>query len=137
MRGSVVLVSFGATWCAPCSAELVALEALKGEYAGRPVRFFWVSTDEAGTSNSIIRSYARERGLTFPVLRDPQQIAYRQFATRARIPMVVFFDREGRFVAPAQFGMSTPDTYSRLMRRRLDALLQPATEAGASGGAAR
>jgi peroxiredoxin len=133
MRGSVVLVSFGATWCVPCSAELIALEALKDEYANRPVRFFWVSTDQADTSNSVIRQYARERGLSFPILRDPEQSAFRQFSTRQRIPMVVFFDREGRYVAPTHFGMSTPDAYSRLMRRRIDALLQPTIEAGSVG----
>jgi thiol-disulfide isomerase/thioredoxin len=32
MRGNVVLVSFGATWCAPCVEELRALEELKNEY---------------------------------------------------------------------------------------------------------
>ncbi len=137
MRGEVVLVSFGATWCAPCSAELVALEALMGEYAGRPVRFFWVSTDGERTSNAIIRNYARERGLTMPVLRDPNQTTFMQFASRARIPMVVFFDREGRLNNPVHFGMSTPDAYRRTMRRRIDALLETAPGASAQIGAER
>jgi len=39
MRGEVVLVSFGATWCKPCAWELEALEDLKKEYAGRGVKF--------------------------------------------------------------------------------------------------
>lgn len=128
MRGEVVLVSFGATWCMPCSEELIALEALKGEYAGRRVRFLWVSVDQENTSNSILRHYARRRGLTMPVLRDPEGSAFAQFSARSRIPMVVFFDREGRFIAPAHFGMTTPDAYQRAMRERIDALLQPAPE---------
>src|SRR5881628_670009 len=45
LRGNVVLVSFGATWCVPCSTELHALEELKREYAGKAVRFFWVSIE--------------------------------------------------------------------------------------------
>ena len=39
MRGSVILVSFGANWYLPCRGELAALEQLKKEYAGRLVRF--------------------------------------------------------------------------------------------------
>ncbi len=136
MRGEVVLVSFGATWCLPCSAELVALEALKNEYANRPVRFFWVSTDREDISNGLLRNYARERRLTMPILRDPDQTTFMQFTNRPRIPMVVLFDKEGRFDDPAHFGMSTPDAYSRLMRRRIDALLQPTADANAQPGAA-
>jgi hypothetical protein len=45
LRGSVVLVSFGATWCAPCSTELRALEEILNEYREKPVKFFWVSIE--------------------------------------------------------------------------------------------
>src|SRR3954462_12120525 len=53
MRGQVVLVSFGATWCEPCKEELKALEQLKKEYRDKPVTFLWVSVeDEDQVSNS-------------------------------------------------------------------------------------
>src|SRR5213083_466178 len=45
LRGNVVLVSFGATWCAPCSTELRALNEVLSEYKDRPVRFVWVSVE--------------------------------------------------------------------------------------------
>src|SRR6266487_46602 len=45
MRGNVVLLSFGATWCAPCSGELIVLEQLKREYQDKPVKFFWVTVE--------------------------------------------------------------------------------------------
>src|ERR1044071_7719606 len=45
MRGDVLVVSFGATWCVPCTWELVAIEELKEEYAGKPVKFLWVSIE--------------------------------------------------------------------------------------------
>src|SRR5918993_843505 len=46
MRGDVLVVSFGATWCVPCTWELVAIEELMVEYAGKPVRFLWVSIED-------------------------------------------------------------------------------------------
>src|SRR6266496_2673450 len=60
LRGNVVLISFGATWCVPCSTELHALEELRREYAGKPVKFFWVSIEsDEQVSNDRLRRYAK------------------------------------------------------------------------------
>ena len=124
MQGSVVLVSFGATWCTPCSAELLALEELKREYKGRPVKFFWVSIEhEDKVSDQDLKKYARARQLTFPVLRDPMQLLFAKFTKRVRLPLVVFYDKEGRADMPVHFGMGTPQVYKDRMRERLNKLL--------------
>jgi len=125
MRGNVVLVSFGATWCAPCSGELLALEALKHEYQGKPVKFFWVTVENDGQiSDGGLKRYAAERKLSFPVLRDPTKTVFLQFAPRLRLPMIVLFDKDGHLDGPAQFGMSSDvDSYKARLRVRLDTLL--------------
>lgn len=132
MRGEVVLVSFGATWCKPCAWELEALEELKKEYAGRGVKFLWVSIEnDDQTSNELLRDYAKSLKMTIPVLRDPEKAAFAQFSERVRLPMVVFFDREGKFVAPKHTGMtSQTEEYKKLIRGRLDALLGAKEDAG-------
>ena len=124
MRGEVVLVSFGATWCKPCEWELTALEELKEEYAKKPVRFLWVSVDtRQQASDDWVRQYAKARHLTMPVLRDPDFEAFGQFSQRVRLPMVVFFDRAGALAA-TRTGMSAdPIEYKKHIRARLDALL--------------
>src|SRR6266404_6345958 len=118
MRGSVVLISFGATWCAPCSGELFALEELKHEYQGRAVKFFWVTIENDGQINdSGLKRYAAEHKLSFSVLRDPTKTAYLQFSPRIRLPMIVFFDKDGHVDGPAQFGMSADaKTYKARVR---------------------
>ena len=125
LRGQVVLVSFGATWCTSCSAELFALEELKHEYAGRPIKFFWVSIESAAEmSNSALKRYVKARKLTFPILRDPAKTAFTQFSPRVRLPMIVFFGKDGRVDAPIQFGMrSPPSSYKIDVRARLNRLL--------------
>jgi thiol-disulfide isomerase/thioredoxin len=135
MRGEVVLVSFGATWCKPCVWELEALEDLKKEYAGRGVRFLWVSVEnDDQTSNEHLRDYAKSLKMTIPVLRDPEKRAYAQFSERVRLPMVVFFDHAGKFVAPKHTGMtSQAEEYKKLIRSRLDALLRTKEAAGGAG----
>ena len=129
MRGSVVLISFGATWCVPCSGELFALEGLKHEYQGKPVKFFWVTVENDGQINDAgLKRYAAEHKLSFPVLRDPTKTAYLQFSPRLRLPMIVFFDKDGHFDGPAQFGMSSDaNTYKARMRTSLDKLLAQAS----------
>src|SRR5215213_2680522 len=126
MKGDVLVVSFGATWCVPCTWELVAIEELKEEYAGKPVKFLWVSIEETKrTSNNILRHYVKERKLTLPVLRDPGGVALAQYEkTGQRIPVVVFFDAEGTLSAPVHKGMSQDiAVYKQMMRDRVDALL--------------
>lgn len=129
MKGSVVLVSFGATWCVPCSGELFALEELKHEYRGKPVRFFWVTLEnDAQISDSGLKRYAAQHKLSFPVLRDPTKTAYLQFSARIRLPMIVLFDKDGHVDGPARFGMSSDvNSYKTQTRARLDALLSPAS----------
>jgi len=141
MRGEVLVVSFGATWCTPCTWELVAIEELKEEYAGKPVRFLWVSIEgEKQTSDNILKHYAKQRRLTVPVLRDPDAQAFSQFSTSTRIPVVVFFDKEGRHVGPVHRGMSSEiSEYKKMVRTRVDALLKAgeAEKAAAAGAVGR
>jgi thiol-disulfide isomerase/thioredoxin len=136
MKGDVLVVSFGATWCVPCAWEQVAVEELKVEYAGKPVRFLWVSIeDPKRISNNILRHYARERKMTVPVLRDPGGVALAQYEkTGTRVPVVVFFDAEGHPSGPAHNGMPQDITvYKQLVRERVNALLA-ARPSGAAGG---
>jgi peroxiredoxin len=124
MRGQVLMVSFGATWCQPCKEELRALEELKNEYRSKPLKIFWVSIEpEDQVSDGKLKEFARSVKFTFPILRDSSRWTYAQFSTRQRIPLVVFFNKQGRFVAPAHAGMSTPDNYKRMVRGVVDRLL--------------
>ena len=130
LRGNVVLVSFGATWCAPCSTELRALQDLLNEYRDKPVKFFWVSIERPEqVTNATLRRYAKERKVTFPVLRDSSQAVFLQFSTRVRLPMIVLLGKDGRVDAPVQFGMRTPaEAYKAELRARLDKLLAARNE---------
>lgn len=132
MRGQIVLASFGATWCQPCRDELRALEDLKGEYKNRPVKFFWITIEpEDQVSNGTLKAFARDVKFSFPILRDSSRWTLSQFSTRARIPVVVFFDKQGRFVAPAHVGMTSTDKYKQMVRGVLDRLLTDQKSANA------
>lgn len=130
-RGNVVLVSFGATWCAPCTTELKALEELLVEYRDQPVKFFWVSIERPEeVTNSALKRYAKDRKVSFPVLRDTAKMVFLQFSPRVRLPMIVFLGKDGKVDGTAQFGMRSPaDAYKADLRVRLNKLLRATAEA--------
>jgi thiol-disulfide isomerase/thioredoxin len=135
-RGIVTLVSFGATWCLPCGAEIKALEQLKTEYAGKPVQFVWISIDrKEQLSDDGLHAFIKRNKMSLTVLRDPTQLTYAQFSNRVRVPLVVLFGSDGNLAPRRHFGMSTDSSeYLGLMRAEINKLL---SEPGASTTAAR
>jgi peroxiredoxin len=130
LRGNVVLISFGATWCSPCTAELLALEEVLKEYTGKPVKFFWVSIESAEQiNNAALRRFAKQRNVSFPVLRDTSQAVFMQFTNRVRLPLIVMLGKDGHVDQPVQFGMRAPaDAYKSDIRARLNKLLSVQSE---------
>jgi thiol-disulfide isomerase/thioredoxin len=133
MRGNVLLVSFGATWCQPCKEELRALEQLKQEYKDKPVRFLWVDIESPeDVSDGQLRNFAKSLKLTFPVLRDPTKFTFAQFTDTVRIPMVTIFNKDGRLVV-RQTGMAAPEEYKTFLRTRLNKFLATGASANSVG----
>lgn len=47
MRGKVVIVNFWATWCAPCKAEMPAIQAYLDKHKAEGLEILAISMDEA------------------------------------------------------------------------------------------
>jgi peroxiredoxin len=94
-RGRVLVLNFWATWCGPCRRELPALQSLHQELAHEGLEVVAVSVD-AGDPESVAR-FARERGVTFPIVHDPGEDVARRYGTTAW-PTTFVIDRKGRRV---------------------------------------
>ncbi len=92
-RGQIVLVNLWATWCTPCREEMPALQRFAREQAGKVV----VLGIDQGESASAAAAYAKERGVTFPILVDDQQQYGRTYAAIG-LPTSVIVDRSGHVV---------------------------------------
>jgi thiol-disulfide isomerase/thioredoxin len=92
-RGRVVLLNLWATWCPPCQEEMPALERFARENAGKVVV---LGVDE-GESAAAAGTYAREHGVTFPILVDEQQ-QYGRTYRGIGLPTSVIVGRDGRVV---------------------------------------
>ncbi len=69
-RGKVTLVSFWATWCAPCVAEMPELRAIYDRLHDRGFEIVGVSLDEPGVN---LAEFARKQDLPWPVLHETSQ----------------------------------------------------------------
>ena len=77
-RGKVVLLNIWATWCTPCIVEMPTLEALHREFKDTDLKIIAVSIDQAQTE-SAIREFVKELGLTFEILHDPEGAITRDY----------------------------------------------------------
>src|SRR5918995_4768552 len=68
LPGKVVVVNFWATWCLECRPEMPMFERLHREFSGQGLAVVGINARE-GTAR--VREYAKELGLTFPLILDP------------------------------------------------------------------
>ena len=112
-EGRPLWLNFWASWCGPCKAEFPDIERMYLRYAKSGLVVLGVDQEETAAK---VKSFARERGATFPLVID-QGAGTLTYAVAA-LPMSVFIDAGGivRFVYNGQ--MSPQD-----MQNALDTIL--------------
>jgi thiol-disulfide isomerase/thioredoxin len=118
LSGQVVLVSFFATWCFPCMAEIPMLEALQREYGPRGFRVVAVGMDLEGAR--VLAPFAEHYGLNYPVLVADERIRSGQsaFGPIGALPTAFILDREGRAVGAWQ-GVAGHEALARAIEKVL------------------
>lgn len=99
LSGKVVLVSFFATWCFPCLAEMPTLEALQRDYGAKGFQVVSVGMDLEG--EKVLQPFADHYALRYPVLvaNDFMREGQTAFGHIRALPTTVLLDRRGRAVA--------------------------------------
>ncbi|WP_141331997.1 TlpA disulfide reductase family protein [Myxococcus sp. AB025B] len=99
LSGKVVLVSFFATWCFPCLAEMPTLEALQREYGAQGFQVVAVGMDLEGAR--VLQPFADHYASPYPVLLASERIidGRSPFGPIKGLPTTVLLDRRGRAVA--------------------------------------
>ena len=115
LRGSVVMVTFWATWCEPCRNGLRMFEILHREMGDAGLVVVGVSRDSA----PAIVDYRREVGLTFRLAQDAQGDVSGLYGVIA-LPTTFVIARDGRAVGRA---VGTRDWTSDAARALVRSLL--------------
>ena len=97
LRGKVILLNFWATWCQECRPEMPMFERLHRELGAQGLNVIGINARE-GTA--AIRGYAKELGLTFALVLDPNGEINAAYGVIG-LPTTFLIGRDGRAVALA------------------------------------
>lgn len=89
--GSVVLVNFWASWCAPCRAEMPALDSIAREFDGEGLRYASLNDEH---DHDAARRFLNGLGLTMPVALGDGKLQNEYHLPG--LPVTLLIDREGR-----------------------------------------
>lgn len=94
-RGRIVVLNFWASWCGPCRSEAPLLERWQRRLAAVNGTVLGVDVLDV---TSDARSFIRQHGLSYPMLRDGGGSGARRFGV-AGYPETFVIDRRGRVAA--------------------------------------
>ena len=91
-HGRVLVLSFWASWCVPCIAEMTEVEEGSHRFARNPrVGFAGISVDR---DRSLVESFVKRRGYTIPILLTGGSVEF-PYKTGAT-PRLYVIDPQGR-----------------------------------------
>jgi peroxiredoxin len=119
LRGHVVVLNFWASWCAPCRAEMPALDALAREFQGRGVMLIGLSADDPHDRRDALKA-AKALSYSLGMLSEAQR---NDFGAPRSLPLTYVIGADGviRTVLSANRGTVSAAT----LRAAVIALLPP------------
>lgn len=93
LRGRPVIVNLWASWCGPCRAEMPALQRVHEAYQDAGLVILAVNATHQDTQTAAL-AFAREHGLTFPILLDVDGHASDAYQLSA-LPSTYFIGPDG------------------------------------------
>lgn len=120
LSGNVVLVTFIATWCFPCLADLASLDNLERQFSTKGFKQVLVGLDLEG--RRVLEPFAAEYSLKYPLLvgDDRLRSGATPFGHIRELPARVLFDRSGEVIA-AYSGVVAPAELERKVREAVEA----------------
>ena len=114
LKGRVIVVSFWATWCAPCREEMPTLEALASGMEGRGLAVLTIATGR-NSPQGITRFFAEAGVETLPRHTDPGGALARTMGVMG-LPVTLILDPEGREIARliGEADWNAPDAHAIL-----------------------
>jgi thiol-disulfide isomerase/thioredoxin len=120
-KGQVVLINIWATWCEPCRVEMPSIQRLYQQLGPQGLKIASVSIDVSDPS--VVRRFAQEYGLTFPILQNRTRSIERIYQTTG-VPETFVVNRDGIIVKKIAMAHSWDSPVDQDLIKRLLARAQ-------------
>ncbi len=104
-RGQLILLNLWATWCAPCRAEMPALDHLQAELGGPDFEVLALSVDREGVA--VVQPFYNELELEHLAIYVDTESAAQRLLGIFGLPTTLLIDDEGqelgRMIGPAEW----------------------------------
>ncbi len=97
-----VVLSFFATWCKPCIAEIPHLQKVKEKFQDKPVKFYLVNV---GESRENINKFFKGKNISIPILLDRYKKISEKYDA-LKLPRLFILDQNG-FIKLEKRGFSS------------------------------
>ncbi len=94
LRGSVVLLDFWASWCAPCRKQMPILDRIAQTYADENVMVVGINTD---AEPRLALDFLRHRPVSYVSVFDEAGDVSAKYGV-SKLPTLVLIDRTGKIV---------------------------------------
>jgi peroxiredoxin len=120
-KTKLLIVSFMASFCAPCKKEMPALQALFDAYQSKGLRVMLVSIDSEAEGQKKIEELISQNKITFPVAKDRfNLVARRWLGTKSPLPSLFILKPDGT-VATLHRGYS--EDGAQLLKKEIESAL--------------
>ena len=113
-QGKITFISYWATWCPPCIAELPSIQKLHADY-GDQVTFLLLSNENPTTVKRFLKKKALELPVFTPQMKAPSALY------ETSIPTNYVLDQKGKIIMKET---GAADWNSKRVRELLEALLR-------------
>jgi cytochrome c biogenesis protein CcmG, thiol:disulfide interchange protein DsbE len=113
-RGRVVLLTFWATWCAPCQIEMPRFVEWQTRYGPAGLQVIGISMDD---DSGPVMALTRKRHVNYPIIMGDERLGA-AFGGILGLPVTFLIDREGKIAARLK-----GETNLAVMRGEMERLL--------------
>jgi cytochrome c biogenesis protein CcmG, thiol:disulfide interchange protein DsbE len=111
-RGKPIWLTFGASWCTGCQAEVPDIEAAYQKFRPEGLVVLGINITE---DNAAVKTFAQRVGLTYPMAADPESAIADEYAVSA-IPAHYFIDANG-IVRDIRIGALAPGVMEGILSK--------------------
>jgi len=113
--GKVIVINLWASWCGPCRAEIPDYEKVRKEFAGKPVEFIGLTTEDPRVAEDKVKRFVHDFNFGFRLGWADRETAQMLMSGKRVIPQTLVLNSEGHIVSHWQ-GYSRAESRDRLKK---------------------